>query len=90
MSSQEVKRQQTVDLLLAGPAPSSIATIVGVAVSTVYTVKSHISNGDGILRKQGSGSTNKKMRYSISKNFQINNFKRSNNFHEKTCQEYKS
>ena len=51
MSSQEVKRQQTADVLLAGATPSSIATIVGVAVSTVYTFKSHISNGEGILKK---------------------------------------
>ena len=55
MSSQEAKRQQTTDLLLAAVASRSIATI-----STVYTVKSRISNGEGILRKQGSGSTNKK------------------------------
>ena len=90
MSSQEAKKQQNTDLLLAGVAPRSIVKIVGVAVSTVSTVKSRISNGEGMLRKQGSGALNKKRDKAFLKTLKSTISKRSNNFHEKTCQEYDS
>lgn len=67
MSSQEAKRQRIADLLLAGVEPRSIATTVGASVSTVYTVKGRISNGEGILRKQGSGGVNKKRDHAFLK-----------------------
>ena len=67
MSHQEAMRQQIADLLLAGVASRRIATTVGGSVSTVYTVKGPISNGEGIMRKQESGGVNKKRDYAFLK-----------------------
>ena len=67
MSLQEAKRQQIADLLLAGVAPGRITTTVGASVSTIYTVKGRISNGEGILRKQGSGGVIKKRDHAFLK-----------------------
>ena len=67
MSPQEAKRQRIVDLLLAGVAARRTATTVVASVSTVYTVKNRISNGEGILRKQGSGGVNKKRDHAFLK-----------------------
>ena len=49
MSPQEAKRQRIADLPLAGVAARIIATTVEASVSTVYSVKGRISNGEGIL-----------------------------------------
>ena len=59
MSSQQAKRQQIADLVLAGVRIRCIVEAVGVSMSSIYKFKGRISVGEGIKRKLGSGGMNK-------------------------------
>ena len=89
MSPQEAKRQRIADLLLAGVAPKRITTTVRASVSTVHTVNGSISNGEGILRKQGSEGVNKKWDHAFLKTLKSTVSKNPTNSMRKLAREIK-
>ena len=52
MYSQQVKKQQIADLLLANVAPKKITITIRVSITTYHNVKNSISNGEEKLRSK--------------------------------------